>query len=64
MRIIFIDRSTKLETINDLSSRARGGMVTSLFKVSDYLSDIGHSVYVLGDIKHPGTTASGVQWVY
>ena len=62
MRILFIDRSTKLETVNDLSSRARGGMVTSLFKVSDYLSDIGHSVYVLGDIKHLGTTASGVQW--
>ena len=63
MRILFIDRSTKLETVNDLSSRARGGMVTSLFKISDYLSERGHSVYVLGDIKHPGITPSGVRWV-
>lgn len=62
MRICFIDRSTKLETVNDLETKARGGMVTSLFKVSDYLSSQGHDVYVLSDIKQDGRTKAGVWW--
>jgi glycosyltransferase involved in cell wall biosynthesis len=63
LRICFIDRSTKLETVNDLETRARGGMVTSLFKVSDYLSRQGHDVWVLGDVKVSGLTESGTKWI-
>jgi len=37
-------------------------MVGSLFKVSDYLSDRGHEVTVLGDIKEPGISDYGVTW--
>lgn len=62
MRICFVDRSTKLETVNDLESRARGGMVTSLFMVSDYLALRGHDVIVISDIKRSGTRKSGVVW--
>lgn len=64
MRILFIDRSTKLETIYDLSSRARGGMVNSLFKVSDYLAWAGHDVTVLSDIECDGVTAYGTKWLH
>lgn len=63
MRILFLDRSTKLETIDDIKWRARGGMVTSLFRVSDYLSERGHAVNVLSDIETEGTTDSGVDWL-
>ena len=63
MRILFIDRSTKLESVDDLQTRARGGMVTSLFKVSDYLSHNGNDVYVISDIKEGGKTRSGVKWI-
>ena len=63
MRICFLDRSTKLETVNDLATRPRGGMVTSLFKVSDYLARHGHTVSVLSDVKQAGITPSGVRWV-
>ena len=62
MRICFLDRSTKLETVNDLETRPRGGMVTSLFRVSDYLASQGHSVNVISDIKRSGTTSSGTFW--
>lgn len=63
MRICFLDRSTKLETVNDLESRARGGMVTSLFRVSDYLSRQGHDVTVMSDMKQElASTKSGTIW--
>ena len=62
MRICFLDRSTKLETVNDLETRPRGGMVTSLFKVSDYLSKRGHDVWVLCDVKETGRNESGTNW--
>ena len=62
MRIIFVDRSTKLETVDDLQTRARGGMVTSLFKVSDYLSEQGYDVCVISDIQTEGQTRSGTRW--
>jgi len=61
MRVIFVDRSTKLETVTDLERRGRGGMVSSLFKVSDYLAG-NHDVTVLSDIASPGATRSGVKW--
>lgn len=63
LRILFFDNSTKLDTVNDLKTRARGGMVTSLFKISDYLSSQGHEVAVFAGIKTPGVTTAGVQWV-
>lgn len=62
MRIIFVDRSTKLETVTDLERRGRGGMVSSLFKVSDYLARRGHDVTVLSDIESTGATRAGAFW--
>jgi glycosyltransferase involved in cell wall biosynthesis len=53
----------KLETVHDLETRPRGGMVSSLFKVSDYLSQRGHDVWVLSDVKQGGTTSHGTNWV-
>jgi len=64
MRILFIDASTKLKTVRDLQRRARGGMVTSLFRVSDYLSQRGHHVYVLSDIESEGQTPHGTNWIH
>jgi glycosyltransferase involved in cell wall biosynthesis len=63
MRALFIDMSTKLLTINDLTTRARGGMVSSLFAVSDGLAQLGHEVAVLSDIAESGITQAGVQWI-
>src|SRR5574343_664013 len=63
MRVCFVDTSTKLDTVNDLATRGRGGMVSSLFKISDYLSRRGHEVFVASDIREPGTTDVGVRWV-
>lgn len=62
MRIAFLDVSTQLETVFDLESKARGGMVTSLFRVSDYLAGHG-SVDVISDIDCPGETAAGARWI-
>lgn len=61
MRILFVDLSTKLETVNDLRTRGRGGMVSSLFEISDYLSK-RHGVTVLADIEQAGKTGSGARW--
>ncbi len=63
MRIGFADPSTKLQTVHDLKRRARGGMVTSLFKVTDYLSRMGHDVEVFGGIETPGVTKAGTKWI-
>lgn len=62
MKICFLDCSTKLKTVDDLESRPRGGMVSSLFAVTDYLARNNHSVVVLSDIETPGVTSSGVWW--
>lgn len=64
MRILFIDGSTRLKTVRDLDLRARGGMVTSLFRVTDYLSRQGHHVYVLSDIEREGQTREGTSWIH
>lgn len=63
MRICFLDLSCCLETVHDLEANPRGGMVSSLFKVSDYLSSQGHDVWVIADIKNTGRTYSGTTWV-
>lgn len=62
MRILFLDQSTKLKTIHDLKSRARGGMVSSLFILSDALSRMNHRVEVASDIENDGTTEAGTWW--
>lgn len=64
MRILFLDASTRLETIYDLKRRPRGGMVSSLFHVSDYLASRGHDVTVFSDIKHSGCTTAGTKWLH
>jgi len=64
MRLIFIDRSTRLQTVGDLGKKARGGMIASLFHVTDYLSTIGHDVTVLSDIASTGCTAAGTKWTH
>lgn len=63
MRFLFIDQSTRLKTANDLKIIPRGGMVQSLFRVTDYLSLQKHYVVVLSDIDKPGLTNSGTRWV-
>ncbi len=63
MKILFFDNSTKLKTVHDLKTRARGGMVSSLFKVSGELRKKGHEVYVLSDIKESGRSEEGVTWL-
>ena len=62
MRIIFHDLSTRLETVNDLERKGRGGMVNSLFRVSDYLAWRGHDVTVFSDIEGTGVTKWGAKW--
>jgi len=62
MRILFHDLSTRLKTIKDLEREGRGGMVNSLFKVSDYLAWRGHDVTVLSDIEGGGVTNWGTKW--
>lgn len=37
-------------------------MVSSLFSLPNALSQIGHDVYVLSDVKEPGETKDGVCW--
>lgn len=64
MRLLFVDASTHLETIYDLSRRARGGMVASLFQVTDYLASVGHDVTVLSDIRETGVTNAGTKWLH
>ena len=63
MRLLFVDNSTKLKTVRDLDNRARGGMVTSLFKVTDYLSQY-HFVDVWSDIEQEGQTKAGTTWIH
>jgi len=64
VRIAFHDYSTRLETVTDLVQRARGGMISSLFEVSDYLSLQGHEVDVISDIATPGKTRRGTTWLH
>lgn len=64
MRICFVDHSTCLEHVRELERKARGGMVTSLFKVSDYLAHAGHDVTVFSDIKSEGCTKFGTKWLH
>lgn len=62
MRVLFTDFSTALKTVGDLKTRARGGMVSSLFLVPDALSQLGMDVSVWSDVEQGGTTPAGVRW--
>lgn len=62
MKILFTDFSTRLSTIDDLKTRARGGMVSSLFLVSDALSQLNNEVFVWTDTREGGMTPRGVRW--
>ena len=62
MKITFFDNSTALKTVHDLQTGARGGMISSLFNVSDGLSLLGHEVAVLSDIEKTGITPFGTYW--
>ncbi len=63
MKVCFIDQSTRLKTVDDLKTKPRGGMINSLFKVTDYLAKQGIEVMVYSDIEEPDSTDSGVYWV-
>jgi glycosyltransferase involved in cell wall biosynthesis len=63
MKVCFVDQSTRLKTVDDLETKPRGGMVNSLFKVTDYLARQGIEVMVYSDIEEPDSTDSGVYWV-
>jgi len=62
MRVLFIDFTTALNTVDDLKTRARGGMVSSLFLVPNALSQLNMDVSVWSDIGAGGTTDKGVRW--
>jgi glycosyltransferase involved in cell wall biosynthesis len=62
MKILFLDFSTKLKTVDDLKTRARGGMVSSLLRVPDELTKLGHEVFVLSDIPEDTKTEVGTIW--
>ena len=59
MRILFVDHTTKLTSLDDLK-KPRGGMVTSLSIVTEGLQKSGHNVYVWGGLEE--TSESGVCW--
>jgi hypothetical protein len=60
LKILFVDFSTDLETVHDLDTRARGGMVSSLFAVPEYLAK-SHDVAVWSDIQ-TGSLKNDVRW--
>ena len=64
MRVLFVDHSTRLKSIRDLETRARGGMISSLIEVTNYLAAAGHTVEVWTDIEEEwSTTDAGAWWV-
>lgn len=62
MKVLFIDRSTKIANTRELRCRPRGGTVNSLFKVTDELSKFGLCIDVFTDIGAPGTRGT-VRWI-
>ena len=61
MKILFVDHTTKLGGIDDLATQARGGMVSSLFHVTNGLAERGHEVVVWSGLDDE--TPAGVRWV-
>lgn len=62
MQICFVDKTTSLDTLDDLKHRARGGMVSSLRILPDVLSKLGHRCFVISDVKQGGVTSAGTRW--
>jgi glycosyltransferase involved in cell wall biosynthesis len=62
MKLLFIDLTTGLDSFRDLETRARGGMVASLYILPEVLSQ-SNKVYVLSDAKQGGKTDGGVIWL-
>lgn len=62
MKVLFLDFSTRLESVDDLKERARGGMVSSLLRLPDELVRLGHDVFVLSDIPKDTMTEAGTVW--
>lgn len=62
MKILFTDFSTCLNSVDELKTRARGGMVSSLRILPDVLSQLNNEVSVWTDIKEGGITGHGVRW--
>ena len=60
MKLLFVDHTTKLGGIDDLERQARGGMVSSLFYVTDRLAARGFEVVVWGTLD--AATTAGVRW--
>ena len=62
MKVCFVDKTTNLDSLADIEYRARGGMVCSLIKLPDVLSQLGCECYVISDIKSGGVTDHGAIW--
>jgi glycosyltransferase involved in cell wall biosynthesis len=62
VKLLFADPSQRLGNIHELDHSGRGGMLASLFRVSDYLASRGHTVHVLANITQPGVTPAGADW--
>ena len=58
MRVLFVDFTTGLKTVDDLQTGGRGGMVTSLFRVPDALSQLGIQTSVFSDILQGGQSGN------
>jgi len=61
MKILFVDHTTHIKCLEDFKLKARGGMVTSLGKVSDGLSK-NHEVFVWAKGFNAESEA-GVKWI-
>jgi len=62
MRVLFIDQSAQVDTVDDIHTRPLGGRVGSLFHLPDALCRLGYDCTVFADIKMPGVTEAGTQW--
>lgn len=62
MRVLFIDHTTGLKSLDDLNQKGRGGMVSSLRILPDALSQLNISCSVISDILQGGETGAGVVW--
>ena len=62
MRVLFIDHTTGLKSLDDFKTQGRGGMVSSLRILPDVLSQLNISCAVLSDIEQGGKTPAGVVW--
>jgi glycosyltransferase involved in cell wall biosynthesis len=62
LKILFLDFSTGLTSLDDLHGPRRG-LINSLLHVPDALSKLNNEVMVISDIKEDGETEAGVKWL-